>query len=160
MWEHEPGLYSPPPNAFYSHVLVPTARQHTRAVRKLLCHRGRFLKHVTQQTRVDYIWYSKDARIVEIWAYDERCLRNAHRWIRRAVERLAPDRAGLAVLESDLLEVLPDAELEHAVLNDRHEQDQNDQNDDQQVHDGSRDEGHVGQDDDDHADGGDHDAPD
>lgn len=146
MWDdYEPGKYTPPPNAFYSHVKIPIPEHHPRAVRKLLGNRGGFLKHVTQRTHVEYIWYNKDALVIEIWAYNEASLRNAHRWISRAVDRLKPD----------FCKVFANAQLEHAVLNDDHEKNDHHQDDHERVHDRCCDERKVREDDDQHAHRGD-----
>lgn len=143
-WDYQPGKYTPPPNAFYAHVRLPIPRHHPQAVRKLLGNRGGFLKHVSSQTKADYIWYDKSQASVEIWAYNEQHLRNACRWVRRAVERLKPH----------FLKVFTSAESELPVLDEGKDEDQNHEDHDECVHDGAGDEGRVGQRDDDQADRG------
>ena len=67
-----------PPIAHYAHVNVADMPQ--EAILRAIGKQGRHFIRLTESLRLDYIWWNKDTRVVEIWG--------SHRAVSKGLNRV------------------------------------------------------------------------
>lgn len=79
---YTPGVYNPPTNAHYTQ--INTSPVSDEIIKISIGKGGKVFKAITNQSNVNYIWYNKEKKVVEIWG-PEQNLSNA---INRVTERI------------------------------------------------------------------------
>jgi len=84
----QPGVYCPP-NAFYCE--VPLEEGEETLMGGVIGRQGFYFKAITSATRVYYIWYAENRKVIEIWG-PERRLPLAVERIRQRIQRVKEQR--------------------------------------------------------------------
>ena len=66
---HVPGVYNPPLNAHYTQISTEPVSED--AMRISIGQNGKVFKAITHQAKVNYIWFNKEKKYVEIWGPEQ-----------------------------------------------------------------------------------------
>jgi len=83
-----PGVYSPP-NAFYCE--VPLEEGEDELMGGVIGRHGFYFKAITSATKVYYIWYAEERKVIEIWGPEKR-LPLAIERVRQRIDRVKTQR--------------------------------------------------------------------
>jgi len=78
--------YDPPVGAWYSSVDVSSLEEN--AVLALIGKGGRGFYRLTNQMGIDYLWWNKDNKQIEIWAFNQTNVHRAFYRISRIVKKM------------------------------------------------------------------------